>query len=109
MSLVRGRRASLPASLAFLLASCGTFGHKEATPIPGEPLPVKKVEEEIVVAAWAEPAHLGRGGGQTQILVRVHKRGGARFPGVEGGLAPPPGTPYSRRHLLLTALPRIAR
>jgi hypothetical protein len=102
MGLVHARRALFPASLAFLLASCGTFGHKEATPVPGEPLPVKKVEEEIVVAAWAEPAQLGRGGGQTQVLVRVQKRGGARFPGVEVSLAASAGTLYSGGHILVT-------
>ncbi len=102
MGLVHARRALSPAPLAFLLASCGVFGHKEVTPIPGEPLPVKKVEEEIVVAAWAEPAHLGRGGGQTQVLVRVQKRGGARFAGVEVSLAASAGTLYSGGHILVT-------
>ena len=99
MGLIHIRRALLLTPLAFLLVSCGTFGHKGA---PGEPLPVKEVEEEIVVAAWAEPAHLGRGGGQTQILVRVQKRGGARFPGVEVSLGATAGTLYSGGHILVT-------
>jgi hypothetical protein len=101
MGLIHIRRALLATPLAFLLVSCGTFGHKGA-PSPGEPLPVKEVEEEIVVAAWAEPAHLGRGGGQTQILVRVQKRGGARFPGVEVSLGASDGTLYSGGHILVT-------
>jgi len=102
MRLIQARRALPLTPLVFLLVSCGTFGHKEAAPIPGEPLPVKKVEEEIVVAAWAEPAQLGRGGGQTQILVRVQKRGGARFAGVEVSLAATAGTLYSGGHILVT-------
>ena len=67
-------------------ASGGTY----ASPPPGrtrgeeeEYLPVKKVQEEIIVAAWAEPKALPEGGGQSQLLVRVQKKGGAPFPGVE--------------------------
>ena len=102
MGLIRARRAMLSTSLAGLLASCGTFGNKDASPIPGESLPVKKVEEEIVVAAWAEPPYLARGGGQTQLLVRVQRRGGARFPGVEVSLAASAGTLYSGGRILVT-------
>jgi hypothetical protein len=102
MGLIRARRALLSTSLASVLFSCGTFGHKDASPIPGEPLPVKKVNEEIVVAAWAEPAHLAKGGGQTQLLVRVQRRGGARFPGVEVSLAASAGTLYSGGRILVT-------
>src|SRR2546425_12876538 len=90
MGLIRARRALLSTSLASVLFSCGTFGHKDASPIPGEPLPVKKVNEEIVVAAWAEPAHLAKGGGQTQLLVRVQRRGGGRLPRGEGSPAASP-------------------
>jgi hypothetical protein len=67
-----------------------------------EPLPVKKVDEEIVVAAWAEPSKLPTVGGQAQILVRVQKRGGARFPGVEVRLSASGGTLYSGGKVLLT-------
>jgi hypothetical protein len=67
-----------------------------------EPGPVKKVEVEIVVAAWAEPSHLGYGGGETQILVRVQKRGGAPFPGVEVSLGSSEGTLFSGGRVLVT-------
>jgi hypothetical protein len=67
-----------------------------------EPLPVKKVEEPIVVAAWAEPKELPVGGGQAQILVRIQKRGGGRFPGVEVRLRASEGSLYSRGQVLTT-------
>lgn len=67
-----------------------------------EPLPVKPVQEDIVVAAWAEPRELPPGGGQAQILVRVQKRGGARFPGVEVRLRTSTGSLYSRGGILTT-------
>jgi hypothetical protein len=69
---------------------------------PAEPAPVKKVEEEIVVAAWAEPARLPPSGGQAQLLVRVQKRGGARFPGVEVSFGASAGRLYSRGGILVT-------
>lgn len=67
-----------------------------------EPLPVKKVPEDIVVAAWSEPAKLPPGGGQTQILVRVQKRGGAPYPDVEVRLSVAGGTLFSGGKILLT-------
>jgi hypothetical protein len=67
-----------------------------------EPLPVKPVQEDIVVAAWAEPQTLPPGGGQAQILVRVQKRGGARFPGVEVRLRTSTGSLYSGGGVLTT-------
>src|SRR5262245_30943712 len=54
-----------------------------APPGAPPPLPVKTVDEELVVAAWSEPKELPQGGGQAQILVRVQHRGGAAYPGVE--------------------------
>jgi hypothetical protein len=63
---------------------------------------VKKVEEEIIVAAWAEPPHLPPGGGDAQILVRVQKRGGAPFPGVEVRLRVSDGSLYSGGRILTT-------
>lgn len=63
---------------------------------------VKKVEQEIIVAAWAEPAKLPVGGGQSQILVRVQKRGGARFPDVEVRLRTSTGSLYSGGRILVT-------
>ena len=89
--------------LASLLPGCrllepsGDFGIEEP-----EPLPVKKVDEEIVVAAWAEPSRLPPGGGQAQILVRVQKRGGAAFAGVEVRLSVSGGSLYSGGRVLLT-------
>jgi hypothetical protein len=60
------------------------------------------VEEPIVVAAWAEPRQLPAGGGQVQILVRIQKRGGRRFPGVEVRLRASPGSLYSSGRVLVT-------
>jgi hypothetical protein len=55
-----------------------------------------------VVAAWAEPPELPAGGGQAQILVRIQKRGGRRFPGVEVRLRTSSGTLYSSGRVLVT-------
>jgi hypothetical protein len=115
------RRRLLAGLLSTLVsASCVSFGrHPEPPPPPPpppgqaltpdapvppeeEPLPVKRVEEPIVVAAWAEPRQLPPGGGQAQILVRIQKRGGRRFPGVEVRLRASPGLLYSGGHLLVT-------
>jgi hypothetical protein len=73
-------------------------------PVPPEeePLPVKVVEEAIVVAAWAEPRQLPAGGGQVHILVRIQRAGGRRFPGVEVRLRASPGTLYSGGRVLVT-------
>ena len=103
--------------------SCATIGHRKPPPPPPppppaspgqaltpepavppgqEPLPVKVVEEPIVVAAWAEPQELPAGGGQAQILVRIQKQGGHSFPGVEVRLAASTGSLYSDGHILVT-------
>ena len=82
----------------------------EATPNPPAEMPkgedpqlvVKKVEEPIVVAAWAEPKALPAGGGQSQLLVRVQKRGGAPFPGVEVRFKASSGSLYSGGKVLTT-------
>jgi hypothetical protein len=60
------------------------------------------VDVEIVVAAWAEPSHLLYGGGDAQILVRVLKRGGTPFPGVEVSLSASDGRLFSSGHILTT-------
>ncbi len=65
-------------------------------------LVVKKVEEPIVVAAWAEPRTLPEGGGQSQLLVRVQKRGGAPFPGVEVRFKTSTGSLFSGGKILVT-------
>jgi hypothetical protein len=113
-------RRRLLAGLACLLpvASCATLGGRREPPPPpppgepltpeppvapeDEPLPVKRVEEPIVVAAWAEPKVLPPGGGQAQILVRIQRPGGRRFPGVEVRLRARPGSLYSGGRVLVT-------
>jgi hypothetical protein len=113
-------RLCLLAALVNLLVSgsCATFGGRGEPPPPpppgqaltpeptvspeDEPLPVKAVEEPIVVAAWAEPRELPPGGGQAQILVRIQKPGGRRFPGVEVRLRASPGSLYSNGRVLVT-------
>lgn len=72
------------------------------TPPDEEPLPVTPVREPIVVAAWAEPRQLSVGGGQAQILVRIQKSGGRRFPGVEVRLRTSSGSLYSAGRVLVT-------
>lgn len=72
-----------------------------ATPGP-DPGPVRKVDVEIVVAAWAEPSRLGYGGGDAQILVRVQRRGGAPMPGVEVRLSTSDGRLFSAGRVLTT-------
>src|SRR5262245_38578261 len=98
MPIIRARLVPLCLLLALSGLSCrvltpegepppppsGESAESQSTPV--EPLPVKKVDEEIVIAAWAEPARLPAQGEQAQLLVRVQKRGGARFPGVEVSL-----------------------
>lgn len=77
---------------------------------PGEPAPppdeealaVKKVEEEVILAVWAEPARLPEGGGQAQIIVRVRRRGGRPFPDVEVRLRASAGSLYSGGRVMVT-------
>ena len=117
----RTATAALLAAATILLAACASLHHGPPPPPPppprGEPLPpepatkerqeeepgpVRAVQEPIVVAAWAEPRQLGSGGGQAQILVRVQKMGGARFPGVEVRLRTSAGSLYSGGKVLVT-------
>lgn len=76
----------------------------EAESVMGEDpqIVVKKVAEPIVVAAWAEPKSLPEGGGQAQLLVRVQKRGGAAYPGVEVRFKTSSGSLYSGGKTLTT-------
>lgn len=67
-----------------------------------EEIAVKKVSEEVIVAAWAEPKGLPAGGGQAQLLVRVQKKGGAVFPGVEVRFRSSTGTLFSKGRVLIT-------
>lgn len=98
-------RRALVVLSSSLLAGCSLFNPQpQATPPPppGEPLPVQVLPEEVVVAAWSEPRTLLRGGGEAQILVRVQRRGGAPYPGVEVRLATTAGTLFSQGAILLT-------
>lgn len=74
----------------------------ELPPPSAEPLPVKKVDIDIVVAAWAEPSRLPYGGGDVQILVRVQRRGGVPVAGVEVRLASAQGSLFSGGRVLVT-------
>jgi hypothetical protein len=117
------RVAFAPAALlaTALVAGCATLRHEpppppppppRGEPLPAEPLPAPKpdaepspvrvVREPIVVAAWAEPRYLPVGGGQAQIIVRVQKKGGARYPGVEVVMAASEGALYSAGRVLVT-------
>lgn len=114
---LRGALLLLLAALG--LVSCASRGTRypppppppaPGLPLPPEPqaeqeeelLPVEPVQEDIVVAAWAEPRQLPQGGGQAQILVRVQKRGGARFPGVQVRLRTSKGSLFSNGRILVT-------
>jgi hypothetical protein len=70
---------------------------------------VTRVEEEIIVAAWAEPSRLSPGGGSAQLLVRVQKRGGAPFPGVEVRFHTSRGSLYSGGNILVTDRQGLSR
>src|SRR5882672_662519 len=69
---------------------------------PPPPLPVDKAPEDVIVAAWAEPSRLPPAGGQAQILVRLQKRGGVPFPGVQVRLRTSAGSLYSDGKVLVT-------
>ena len=73
----------------------GTHGGEDA-------LVVRKVPDEVVVAAWSEPRHLAVGGGQAQILIRVQRRGGQAYPGVEVRVRASEGQLYSAGKVLVT-------
>jgi len=76
------------------------------TPMPEprrtDPLAVHREPQSVLVAAWAEPAHLQPGGGQAHILIRVQRRGGAPAEGVEVRLQTSKGSLYSRGKILRT-------
>ena len=104
---LRSGRGVATALLGAALAAGGcTLFHKEKPPVaqnePPAPLPVKKASEEVVVAAWAEPPRLPPGGGQTQILIRLQRRGGAPFEGVEVRLTASGGTLFSGGKVLMS-------
>jgi hypothetical protein len=92
---------------ALLLPACAARSPRApavvaSDPAAPPPLAVKRADEEVVVAAWAEPRRLPGTGGQAQILVRAQKRGGAPFPNVEVRLRASGGTLYSGGRVLVT-------
>ncbi len=98
------RRAAAALALSALFG-CSVFKGKPApAPVPSAPppLPVKKAEEEVVVAAWAEPKRLPPAGGAAQILVRLRRRGGAPYQGVEVRLQTSAGRLFSGGKVLVT-------
>lgn len=103
----------LAAGLVWPVAACGVIRRGPAGgPPPGAgpmaqdtpppPLPVEKAPEDVIVAAWAEPSQLPPSGGATQILVRLQKRGGVPFPGVQVRLRTSMGSLYSGGKVLVT-------
>jgi hypothetical protein len=100
----------LAAALIGLASGCSVIRHgPEAGPpppvapdSPPPPLPVDKAPEDVIVAAWAEPSRLPPAGGEAQILVRLQKRGGVPFPGVQVRLRTSAGSLYSGGKVLVT-------
>jgi len=100
----------LAAALIGLAGGCSVVRHgPEAGPpppaapdSPPPPLPVDKAPEDVIVAAWAEPSRLPPAGGEAQILVRLQKRGGVPFAGVQVRLRTSAGSLYSGGKVLVT-------
>jgi hypothetical protein len=100
----------LAATLIGLASGCSVIrrGPEAAAPPPAAPdsppppLPVDKAPEDVIVAAWAEPSRLPPAGGEAQILVRLQKRGGVPFPGVQVRLRTSAGSLYSGGKVLVT-------
>lgn len=95
------RVARVAVAAAVALGGCRSAPPARTAPQQQVPQ-VRRAAEEVVVAAWAEPARLPAGGGQVQILVRAQKRSGRPFPGVEVRLETSTGTLYSRGRILVT-------
>lgn len=95
-------RTAAALALFCALAGCQVFKEKPKPAAPLPPLPVKKATEEVVIAAWAEPRRLPPGGGQSQILVRLRRRGGAPYEGVEVRLQTSRGRLFSGGKVLVT-------
>jgi hypothetical protein len=100
----------LAAALVGLATGCSVIRHgpegapppPSAPDSPPPPLPVDKAPEDVIVAAWAEPSRLPPAGGQAQILVRLQKRGGVPFPGVQVRLRTSAGSLFSGGKVLVT-------
>jgi hypothetical protein len=100
---VAGR--TLVVALALVACGCAVFSGKPGAPpaIKGpDPLPVKTVPEDVVIAVWSEPSRLPPHGGQTHIKVRLQKKGGAPFGGVEVRLSTSAGNLFSQGKVLVT-------
>jgi hypothetical protein len=80
-----------------------------ATAKAGHPAPVVKADGEVIVSAWSEPRQLPPGGGQAQLIVRLRKRGGAPYPGVQVRLGTTSGSLFSRGQVLVTEPNGITR
>jgi hypothetical protein len=105
MPLPLPQKIAVVSFLGATLAACSLLRHHSE----GEPLPVKKVDEEIIVAAWAEPARLPPGGGYAQLMVRVQKAGGVAYPGVEVRFATSAGNLFSGGNILVTDSQGLSR
>jgi len=100
----------LAAALVGLATGCSVLRHgpegaappPSAPDSPPPPLPVEKAPEDVIVAAWAEPSRLPPAGGEAQILIRLQKRGGVPFPGVQVRLRTSAGSLYSGGKVLVT-------
>jgi hypothetical protein len=64
--------------------------------------PIVPRRGEIVIAAWAEPRQIPRGGGEVRIVVRVQRVGGEQYPGVQVQLRTNSGTLASAGKPLVT-------
>jgi hypothetical protein len=84
-----------------------------ASPAPPDERPSPTVApalaRKLVVTAWAEPARLRAGGGQTQIIVRVRRPGGAPATDVEVRLSASRGSLYSAGRPLKTSASGMTR
>lgn len=98
------RQARL-AVLCLIFSGCAATNRPPAAVTPAEaptPAPIIPKRSEIVIAAWAEPRYLPRGGGAVQVLVRVQRVDGGPYPGVQVQLQTNAGTLYSAGRPLVT-------
>lgn len=122
----QGTRAPVSGLVVVLwMACCAPAPTPVTLPIPPSPDPsptpaaaqtpaapalaVRRASEEVVVAAWAEPAHLDPPGGQVQILVRAQRRNGRPFAGVQVRLSTTSGSLLSRGRVLVTDAHGVTR
>jgi hypothetical protein len=97
------RRTGAALVAALLLAQgCRSASPRVTIEDVGPLPPVKQAAEEVVVAAWADPAQLQEGGGVAQILVRLQKRNRQPYAGVEVRLQTSRGRLFSDGRILVT-------